>query len=140
MPIRPPTPQEHSPTAFVIGDGIEDFEILKMRNYEILEDYDNGDIDYAREQRLREEEEIAKFNFESFLQRQREELENMDNSEYGNDDGYGSQSDGSNKEDTDAQRAARGGGSRGVGKKRKKYMKECFALNTHYCRSELETI
>jgi len=95
VPIRPPTPQEHSPTAFVIGDGIEDFEILKMRNYEILEDYDNGDIDYAREQRLREEEEIAKFNFESFLQRQREELENMDNSEYGNDDGYGSQSDGS---------------------------------------------
>ena len=63
-----------------------------MRNYEILEDYDNtADKDYAREQRLREEEEISKFNFESFLQRQREELEMNENSDEENDDQYGSE-------------------------------------------------
>ena len=37
-------------------------------------------------------------------------------------------------------RNSKGGRSRGEGKKRKKYMKEVFAINTHYCRSELETI
>jgi hypothetical protein len=50
VPVQPTNRAgEDSPTAFVLGDGIEDFEILKMRNYEILEDYDGNEMDYARE-------------------------------------------------------------------------------------------
>lgn len=48
--------------------------MLAMRNYETLLDYDENEIEtYHLAQRRREEEEISKFNFETFLERQKDE-------------------------------------------------------------------
>ena len=49
----------------------EDFDLLKERNYETLLEYNGSDepLSYQQKTRQKEEAEIAKINFESFLLR-----------------------------------------------------------------------
>jgi hypothetical protein len=57
----------------------EDFELLKERNYETLLDYDIPDTvpSYVKLARQREEEEMAKINFQNCWMRMKEEEERL---------------------------------------------------------------
>ena len=85
-----PVKDDEDPTAFIIGNPNQDFDLLARRNYETLLDYDENETEsYHLAQRRREEEEISKFNFETFLERQKEEQDygsENDNHDYGSDD------------------------------------------------------
>ena len=61
----------------IFGNEDEDFEMLKARNYETLDDYElqQQQLTWEQQARQREEAEIANINFESFLIRQQLEEE-----------------------------------------------------------------
>ena len=87
-PVTRKVDETDSPTAYVIGDAEEDFQILQERGYATLLDFDEPET-YNQINRRREEEEIQRYNFDYFVQRQREE-QDMENYGSENDDGAAS--------------------------------------------------
>lgn len=135
----------------IFGSEDEDFDLLKQRNYETLLDYDTPEPQsYWQQVRQKEEAEIAKINFESFLQRQEEEGEM--GMTHGAGGFYGQQTtEAKRKDSTDfdseqiaqsaqGERPASISPSKRKRRPGKEYLKNVFSINTSYCRSEIELI
>ena len=140
--------EESVPDLFANED--EDFDMLKDRNYEILDDNEvqPQQLTYQQQARQKEEAEISKINFENFLIRQQmeEEEQMQQNGIEESKDGYRPR--GFNSDEVDDGRpdvnsvcsispSKKSRGGKRVGKE---YVKNVFSINTSYCRTEIELI
>lgn len=131
-----------------IFDDDDDMDLLKDRNYETFLEYDNGDEkqSYQQQARQREEAEIAKFNFESYLVRQQiEEEEESRRNEFEEEKftrpAHLAQADSDYDDDYDNTNSKKNRSlMSGKGKKRREALRNAFTVNVSYCRSEIETI